>query len=111
MQADPAHRPLDRHIEELSRALAAALVGRRLSPANTSQIADAIFEILNSAEIPASKVSEKLQQAKAALDRSGVPEENRNSVTGALLLVSQDVRGPEDNGAQERSEPRPHIPR
>ena len=100
MRADRAHRPLDRHIEDLSRALATALVGRRLSPVSTSQLAGAILEILDSAEMPASKVSEKLQEAKAALDRGGVPEESRNSVTGALLVVSQDVRGPEDNRAQ-----------
>jgi hypothetical protein len=98
--SDKHHAPLNRHAESLAGILSDVLSRQPLRVESELRLSSAILEILKGADSPASAISKSLTNAKQALAASNIRDADRSSVIGSLTVLSQDVRGPEDEGAQ-----------
>lgn len=101
-QADKTREPLDRNVRHLAATLSNALAERKLGLDRASRLARGILAILQGGDLSAAAFSDRLAEVGSELRDDGVTEKDRSSVVGALLIVGQDIRGPQDTGAQNR---------
>ena len=108
--SDKHHAPLSRHVEHFAGILSDVLSRQTLKSDSELRLSTAILEILHGADSPASAISKNLTNAKQALAVSNIPDADRSSVIGSLTVISQDIRGPEDEGAQIAPRLPPNLP-
>lgn len=94
-------KPLDRHTEEVAISLRNALLGKRLR-APAARLVMPILDILHSSDAPAARIPTWFKDAKAALDEINISAASSSAVIGSRIVISQDIRGPEDLGVQIR---------
>lgn len=98
--SDKGHAPLNRHVEDLAGILSGVLSRQPLNLDSELRFSTVVLEVLHGADLPAPAISKSLTNAKDALAASNISDADRSSVIGSLTVLSQDVRGPEDEGAQ-----------
>jgi hypothetical protein len=90
--AQPSRRVVLDFTDELTRALA----GRKLAADMISQLSIGILDVLHSDGVPTSKYRASLDRAHKALLAMGVAEPVAQRVVNRLMVLGQQVRGPED---------------
>lgn len=97
---NPQNKVMDRHLDDLASSSSTVVNGRKLSPNVETQLVSTIVAVVRDSDLASAAVLGKLRDLKSMLASTDVPESNRTKLIGSLTVVSQDVRGPEDEGAQ-----------
>jgi hypothetical protein len=88
----PSRRVVLDFVDELTRALA----GKKLAAENLSQLAVAILDVLHSDSVTTSKYGAMMERARQTLIAMGVAAPVAQRVVNRLMILGQQVRGPED---------------
>ena len=88
----PSRRVINDFVDELTRALA----GQKLASDMIAQLSIGITGVLHSDGVTTSKYHESLDRAHKALLAMSVPAPAAQRVVNRLMILGQEVRGPED---------------
>jgi hypothetical protein len=88
----PSRRVVLDFVDELTRSLA----GQKLDARMIAQLSVGIVDVLHSDGVTTSKYRESLDRAHKALLAMSVPAPSAQRVANRLMILGQEVRGPED---------------
>ncbi len=95
-QAEPNAQPSRRVVMDFTDELMRALAGKTRRPEDVSQLSTAIVDVLHSSGVVTRKYRATIDSVRQSLQAMGVTEAAAQRVAGRLMVVGQEVRGPED---------------
>jgi hypothetical protein len=89
-------QPSRRNVLDFADELMRALVGKKLPANSVSQLTAAILDVIHSDGVTTSKYRGAFERANQALLAMGVAAPVAKRVTGRLMVMGQEIRGPDD---------------